>query len=649
MYGREHLRLPPQCGICGDGIETDDMVVALYVSYDNSVIYRCSRPFGFPSRDPTLCPGPRPLSFYSRELLVTFRAVYDKIRNGFCEANDCTTCDLSPETAAAHLGCYEIVTNKCRVDDKQVLHRRLLALALWKRPWRAAKPLFLPSRVDRAMLNIAADMFGLPQLRELPVELLDMIWGYSAPSLFWRSIEALRVAAYVSDMTDESQQPQVVPLWHVVSWERGGKLHERNSRTLPPVIRLTIDSDGISKIERLASHPRYSRGNHTHTAYIVGCHKDEQLSTGINVEIADGHLRLKLPRRLPPKLRALHIWNTPAPPPLSPCHLSPHNPYATWARLFAVDPDTIRGITFFYDHEYLCAIHIHYPQGPSAQSTYDQIKDDARRKMIWLYLPIPRGDRLTVIGARQQRNTVCHLFRLEKSGDVAIGARLGSSSEDQCLARGAPLTLICGEPNRADEGTQVDFVGTYCGTESQSSRQSSKELRLPDDFPLDKYESSPVTEGTRSQTEFFSWAPLDRVASALVFRDQATGCCRGILFHYLNGGSRAVGECRLDVDPAQRVAGPGLVCVQTESRPSTWHPSLSQYRTRVTFQHGSQHDHHEHGHEQPVDGEWSVDKEWKCYPMAGFIKLWCTAEGSLYMSITAEQHMETDGSPKLDA
>ncbi|EHK22603.1 uncharacterized protein TRIVIDRAFT_126216, partial [Trichoderma virens Gv29-8] len=454
-----------------------------------------------------------------------------------CDYDDCEACAVSPEAAAVHHGCYEVFAHKCLVRDRQVLLRRLLVLALWRRPWREAQPLFLPSRVDKHTLDAVAGLFGLPQLCGLPVELLEMIRGFSAHSLFWRSISALRMAAYVSDTRDGLSQTQVVALRHVVSWERGGRLDKSESQTLPPILRLTMDSDGISRVERLPSHPRYSRGNYTHTAYIVGPDNCEELSDEVEVELVDNHLRLKLP----PTGRIPHIWNTPNPPLLSSCNTSPYEPSSTWSRLFAVESDSIRGITFFCNQGRLCDIHIHYPEGPSARSTYDQMKRTVQRNVIWLYLPIPQGDRLTVVGVRQQHDLPpCHLFRFEKSGDVIIGTH-GSSFRDDCLGRDAPLTIIYGEPNRADLVPRVELFGAYCGAESRSS----KDLCLPDDFPLDKYEPSPITEGAFLQAEYFSWAPLDGVASVLVFRDQATGCCKGILFHYLNGGSRAIGECRL--------------------------------------------------------------------------------------------------------
>lgn len=68
----------------------------------------------------------------------------------------------------------------------------------------------------------------------------------------------LRATMCISNMGDESQQSEVVALRHVVSWKRGGKLDKSDSQT-PVIIRLTIDSDGISRVERLVDFPRYFR------------------------------------------------------------------------------------------------------------------------------------------------------------------------------------------------------------------------------------------------------------------------------------------------------------------------------------------------------------------------------------------------------
>jgi hypothetical protein len=180
-----------------------------------------------------------------------------------------------------HHGCYGFFTHRCLIDDTQVLLRRLLVLALWKRPWKEAQPLFLPNSNDSRSLDVAANMYGLPQLSRLPVDLLKIIHGHSAGALFWRSISVLRATVCISNMGDESQQSEVVALRHVVSWKRGGKLDKSDSQT-PLIIRLTIDSDGISRVERLVDYPRYWRKNYRYTAYIVGSGKDVE---GVQVEL----------------------------------------------------------------------------------------------------------------------------------------------------------------------------------------------------------------------------------------------------------------------------------------------------------------------------------------------------------------------------
>ncbi|KAL7938370.1 hypothetical protein V8C35DRAFT_330312 [Trichoderma chlorosporum] len=616
MDGSLHLRLSPQCGICADSIQTKERAVAVSRNNSNPTSYHCSLPFGFPN------PG----------LQTNFVVYHSTNEIAFCnDGDDCEECEASLEAAAFHRECYEIFMHKCPGVKRQILLRRLLVLASARRPWREAQPLFLPSRVDNSTLDAVARLFGLPQLCGLPAELLEMIHGYSAHASFWRAISALRIAAHVSETKDELPLSQGAALRHVASWERGGQLDldQSESQTLPPIVRLTMDSDGISRVERLPSHPRYLRKSFTHTAYIVGSDSDEALS-GVEVELVDGHLRLILPsiEHVP------RIWDTPTPPPLSISNISTYDTSGTWSRLFAVDADSIRGMTFFYYSGRLCDIHIHRPEAPSAYSTYSRLSRSVREDVSWIYLPIPHGDRLTTVGVRQQLGPLsCHLFRLEKSGDAIIGTH-DAPFTDRVLGTGTALTLIYSEPNPADRAPRVGLLGAYSG----GPPSSSEDLRPPDDFPMDRRGSgrSPIARQASPQAEYFSWAPLEGVVSALIFRSQDTGCCRGIVFHYLNGGSRAVGECRLHVDPVERVIGPKSLCVQTESYATDFTGINFLYRTRVDFSCRRPHQRHIHHddyddmdeEEDSMVSEWDIENEWTCYPMVGYVKFWFSAESS---------------------
>ncbi|KAL6871352.1 hypothetical protein J3F83DRAFT_773044 [Trichoderma novae-zelandiae] len=635
-----HLRLTPQCGICTGGMLRDDTAVAVYRSAILTITTTTTLALSSTSMTTTTsqdavwdCSPPFKLSH--RDLAASLVLSRTTSETNFCyDHRECPTCATSSEAVAVHHDCYKILTQKCRVKDGQVLLRRLLALASWRKPWAGARPLLLPSNVDKPRLDLVAGQLGLPQLSALPLELVQLILNRSADALLWRGISAWRLAEYLADVRDDLKPPQIIALRDVTSWERGGEVVTGQSTTLPPVVRLTIDSEGIRSVERLASQPPYLRGSHKLAAYIVGSVEDETLRH-VRVQFAHGQLRLQLPADGP----VPHIWNTPTPPLLSSCRLYGFAS-TTWSRLFAVESDNMRGITFFYNRGRVCDIHIHYLEGSSAQSTYDQMARVQQQNTTWIYVPISAGDRLTVVGVRPMEFLpACILLQSEKAGDVAVGPH-GSYPTEHCQGSGAPLTFIYGEPKRGGVAPRVELVGAYCAVSTSSTQ------RFPDNFPLDMYESSPVSEGAVFEAVYFSWAPLEGVASTVVFRDQATGHCKGILFRYTNGGSRALGECRLQVDPAERVDGPTLLCVQTEGRRARWNRTQHLYRTRVKFQQspGQEHEHeHEHEHEAtPIAPDVSSrGQKWRCFPMRGDAKFWLTAESS-WLSVVTEQEQQEE-------
>jgi hypothetical protein len=65
---------------------------------------------------------------------------------------------------------------------------------------------------------------------------------------------------------------------------------------------------------------------------------------------------------------------------------------------------------------------------------------------------------------------------------------------------------------------------------------------------------------------YFSSAPLQDVASVQVFFSAQDGekntLCKGMLFRYNGGGQRAVGQCRLHVDPCELYVRPSAFYFQ---------------------------------------------------------------------------------------
>ncbi|PTB70417.1 hypothetical protein BBK36DRAFT_1107697 [Trichoderma citrinoviride] len=599
MSGGIHLKLTPQCGICTGGLKWDDTAVAVYRTTIITITTTTTLALDSTSMTTTTshnavwdCSPPFKLSH--RDLMASLVLSRITPETSFCyEYRECSACATSSEAVALHQDCYEILTARCRLKDTQLLLRRLLEVASWRKPWRGARPLLLPRNVDKPRLDVVAKHLGLPQLSALPVELADMILQRSADALLWRGIAAWRLAECLASMRDDPRQPQIMWLREILSWERGGELVTSQLQALPPVVRLTLDSDGIRCVERLSGQPAYLRGGHTHTAYIVASVNDETLRH-VRAELAHGQMRLQLPADGP----VPHIWNTPTPPLLSSCRLF-GSASTTWSRLFAVESDSMRGITFFYSRGRLCDIHIHYLEGSSAQSTYDQMSRGLQQDTSWLYLPISKGDRLTILG--------------------------GS---------GASLTFIYGEPKRGGATPRVELVGTYCGASTPYTE------RLPDKFPLDKFQPSPISD---LEEVYFSWAPLEDVASTVVFRDRGTGYCKGILFHYLNGGSRAIGQCRLQVDPAERVDGPSSLCIQMEGHRARWSRTQMLYKARVEFQQGPGQEHEHEGRSKAlVLGEASNGEKWRCFPMRGYAKFWFTAESSWLSIVTENEQGEEE-------
>lgn len=75
-------------------------------------------------------------------------------------------------------------------------------------------------------------------------------------------------------------------------------------------------------------------------------------------------------------------------------------------QLRTIELDKITGLTFFVNYTNICAIHAHTPSNPSADASYPlslQFADD--NTIIWIYIPIPKGDSVTAFGKRTVADT----------------------------------------------------------------------------------------------------------------------------------------------------------------------------------------------------------------------------------------------------
>lgn len=185
-----------------------------------------------------------------------------------CRLSYCHETEKSPESVTLHHDCFEILGQAYEGADKL---DRLWTFALWRKPWRQASRIFLPQRPDICSrgLRTVAKKLGLPFLEMFPVEIACIVCEYSEAAPFWRLASALDLAGEFS-ATEVAGNTTSHALRRVASWERGREpVLCREQRRLP-IIRLTIDTFGIKRIERLPDdEPPYSRTRFDELAFVI--------------------------------------------------------------------------------------------------------------------------------------------------------------------------------------------------------------------------------------------------------------------------------------------------------------------------------------------------------------------------------------------
>ena len=184
-----------------------------------------------------------------------------------CRRPRCPQCAESPEAATTHIECYVLFTRAYEPVDAL---DRLWRAASWRKPWRDAPVLVLPEEAAASLSSVAivAEKHGLPELAGMPPEIQRMVRDYSTPALFWRLTAALDLAARFEN--GPAGDLASLPLRDVGRWERGSdpaRFEDLLHRL--PIIRLTIDSRVLGKLERLQDKPRFSNRRFDNMVFIV--------------------------------------------------------------------------------------------------------------------------------------------------------------------------------------------------------------------------------------------------------------------------------------------------------------------------------------------------------------------------------------------
>lgn len=193
-----------------------------------------------------------------------------------CRRPGCPQCAASPEAATMHIECFELFARTYTHIDAL---ERLWRATAWRKPWRDAPPVILAERTGVTSTAIAtvAQKYDLLKLSRMPLEIRGMVRDYSGSALFWRLVAALDLAAQFEALP--TKDFDYIPLCNVAGWERGRLPTQSTDLHHLPIIRLTIDSQGIRKLERLsASELRYSSRRFDNMVFVV---KDEGCFKGV--------------------------------------------------------------------------------------------------------------------------------------------------------------------------------------------------------------------------------------------------------------------------------------------------------------------------------------------------------------------------------
>ena len=165
---------------------------------------------------------------------------------------------------------------------------------------------------------------------------------------------------------------------------------------------------------------------------------------------------------------------------------------------------------------------------------------------------------------------------MQLAGNISIGPWIEEYDTVHVLAN-PPTTLIYGRT----EIRKVSAIGAFPKATPGDEGAS--------DFPDISGPDRCLVTFLRSEVNY-SFAPLGNVARVEVFHQEGSPYSRGLLFVYYDGSQRAVGHCRVGVDPCETYETPRTLCVLTAS---DWETHVVRKLRRVEI----------HFTSEPLDGD----------------------------------------------
>ncbi|KAL4730776.1 hypothetical protein ACLX1H_002815 [Fusarium chlamydosporum] len=297
-----------------------------------------------------------------------------------------------------HADCYCLFLQA--YPDRPVLQQVWVASA-WRQPWmhkptQARLQLNLTEAALPSVSVCTAKALGIPELSSLPTEVIRLIMTYSYDHPMWyypiiktRAGYMLSFEESTSDDEDTAYDLDIVTRWH-----RGEEADTEETAHTCGIFRLTVDFHGLLEIEWLPDWPEYRNCRLSTTRAYIFINILEASRTLVYFRF--GHARIE-PTSL---VRNNHnFWDIPNPP-ANDEEILMRPSRTTGSHLHTVDLCNITGITFFYHKGTLMAVHAHTAKEPTALSTAQTLTRVDQNELLWVYIPLPRGDRILRFGLR---------------------------------------------------------------------------------------------------------------------------------------------------------------------------------------------------------------------------------------------------------
>ncbi|KAL6910159.1 hypothetical protein GGI43DRAFT_389466 [Trichoderma evansii] len=469
-----------------------------------------------------------------------------------CMSPKCDFCSKhgeGDESVTVHADCFSLFGKTCTAKDK---YRRLWVSGIKIYPWRNILPLELaPGRhVSSELINSIAGFH-----RTFLPEVAGLIGGHlPVDHLLLRFCNVLRLAEELSSAEITCNDAITYPLCEILSWSRGTSPILVEHQTVNPRLRITIDSRGIQRVERVSDRSQETTSDVPVASYVYVVESVAQLS-GVSIEFQLGMSRLQVPTSA-----NISIWNIPSPHNLPSTTRIMFNGKPSSGRFAALDldPSHCTGISFFISINKILAIHGHTARGSHAPQAFQHLKHLHYGGISWIYIPIAANDKVIGIGTRRPIN-----------GGIFYTIVLKTKSGINFI--GYPYVMVKGDINQTLHITH---------------KADDRHLTLIHEVVYNKcisfIEADNIIETTSSITinrqhlaymACHHYASLEGVANAYVFTDyERRGVCNGILLEYEDGTERALGQCRLGLDPVQCYEHPtnfyyaGAKCVNRSGR-----------------------------------------------------------------------------------